>query len=138
MTIPPKEVKKGLIQYDIVCSNSMYGAGQEGIIDTVLFIQTFDELEKVAALITKVNDNNCMETLKSFDFETFDLFCIVDVQKGSGGHSIKIEEIVFKEDTYTIHWSSSSPEGDATSVMTQPYIFGSVDKTSSSVKFLKD
>ena len=135
LVIPPKEPESTQVAFDVACTNNMYGAGQEGIIDTAILITSNSEMENIIALINGVNANECVKNLSELNFNEVSVICIVDKQKGSGGHAIEINDVSSSDSKLIIQWSSISPDGNSTTVMTQPFIFATIDKSSLEAEF---
>jgi len=138
MTIPPKESSSIDIPFEDVCAKNMYGVGQEGIIDTAILINSEAELNQVLTVINSVNPSGCDDILKEFNFSESTLVFIVDTQKGSGGHLLQVDSISQTAETLAISWSSVSPSGASSTVMTQPFLFSIIAKTQADAVFSKN
>ena len=138
MTIPPKESSSIDIPFEDVCAKNMYGVGQEGILDTAILINSEVELNQILTMINSVNPSGCDDLLKELDFSENTLVFIVDFQKGSGGHLVQIDSISQIAETLAISWSSVSPTGASSTVMTHPFLFSIIANTKADAIFSKN
>ena len=63
------------------------------------------------------------------DFAQKNVVALFMGQKSSGGYKIGIENLSVQGNKATVRISRTSPEGMATSVMTQPYFVAAINKT---------
>ncbi len=71
------------------------------------------------------------------NFKNEMLLVLISDLKSSGGHSIMIEKIEETQKQIEIAYREKSPDGIATTVMTQPYFVAKIPKTNKEVRFIK-
>ena len=81
--------------------------------------------------VNKVSDNF---TETKIDFSKFTVIAVFDAVKTSGGHSIELD-IKPNTENVVVEVSRKSPDGMATSVMTQPYHIVKIPKTDLPIVF---
>jgi len=124
------ENKAKMTKEDIVLigKGNLYGSGSEGIEKQNLIIKSpkkwKDLLNKMNA-VNKVSDS-FSET--DIDFSEYTVIAVFDEIKNSGGHSLNLV-IQETKDKFLVEVLRKSPDGIATSVMTQPYYIVKVPKS---------
>jgi len=130
------ENKAKMTKEDIVLigKGNLYGSGSEGIEKQNLIITSPEEwkdlLNKMNA-VNKVSDS-FIET--DIDFSEYTVIAIFNEIKNSGGHSLNLV-IQETKDEFLVEVLRKSPDGIATSVMTQPYYIVKVPKSELPIVF---
>jgi hypothetical protein len=123
------------ISFELVGKGNLGGAGEEGIFESNVIVQTRAEWD---ALISKMDATNIESKhfeIQDIDFGSSTVLACFDKVQGTGGHSIKIYEIIEGHQELSVHIKKSAPNEMATSVMTQPYYIVVIDKTTKKIVF---
>ncbi|PZD79005.1 protease complex subunit PrcB family protein [Mesonia sp. K7] len=118
----------------LISQGDLHGSGEEGIEAQQTVVKSelqWNELLRKMGTVNPV-DGNLLET--KIDFSKNYAIALFDQVKGSGGHSIFIENVVTGENI-TVKYKKTSPDGLATSVMTQPYYIALIPKTDKKIVF---
>ena len=112
----------------LISKGNLYGAGAEGIHNDHFII--YDE--KVwNSLLQKMNTINTISDSFSetkIDFSKYTVIAVFDEVKSSGGYGLALE-IIKTSDKIEVNVIKKSPQGPATSVMTQPYCIVKIQNT---------
>lgn len=117
-----------------VASGSLYGAGEEGIQEGKLVIDDVDAWNAMLSNMNTVNNEsgNFLET--DIDFSSYQVIAVFEEVKGNGGYSLGIN--VFEDSANRIvKVESHVPEGNATRVITQPYIIVRIPRSTLPIVF---
>ena len=131
----PSESNLQLIGHEKICEGNLYGAGEEGLEAQTIIIQSQQELETLLDKMSSINPTNCSDILMTIDFSEYDLIFLLDQVRGSAGYAIEVSNISELNDLVTIQYEQISPQGMASTVMTQPFCFEQVLKLNSEVQF---
>lgn len=132
--IPPKPQIATLMNEEI-CTDELYGAGEEGLEAQMIVIESQEELESLLEKMSRINPTKCSDILMTMDFSEYDLIFILDEVHGTGGFDVEISSVTKLEDLVTVTYKKTSPSGNAATVMTQPYCFQQVEKLNAEVRF---
>lgn len=124
-TITPFEIYDG----------SLYGNGSEGITESRLVISNATTWNSLLTSIDSANDVTSQFAETTIDFENYDIIALFDQVRGNGGHSIEATSIVENDQTILVSVNLTSPSGNATTVMTQPFHIYKVPKINKPVVF---
>ncbi|APY08206.1 hypothetical protein BWZ20_07775 [Winogradskyella sp. J14-2] len=130
------ENKAKMTQENIILigKGNLHGSGAEGIEQQNLIVTSSEEWQNLLNSINSVNkvSNSFSET--DIDFSKYTVLAVFDEVKNSGGHSLNlvVEET---KDKILIEVLRKSPDGIATSVMTQPYHIVKIPKPSLPIDF---
>ena len=118
----------------IIAKGDLYGSGAEGIEKQNMVISNQNDWNSLKDKMNSVNSVYDNFSENEIDFSKHRIIAVFDEVKGSGGHSI---ELNFTEhtDMLLIEVLYKSPEGMATSVMTQPYYIVKIDKNNLPITF---
>jgi hypothetical protein len=123
------------VSFVVLQQGNLYGAGEEEI-NSGLY--TANEHNESLALVEKMNRINVeIDTAKLPKKEFYtssSLLFIFDAVRGSGGHTISVENIITRNDTLFVQAKKHAPEGPASTVMTQPYTILSIEKPTVTVQ----
>lgn len=116
------ENKAKMVKEDVILigKGNLYGSGSEGIEQQNLVITSESEWKELLTKIDSVNKVSDSFSETQIDFSKYGIIAVFDAVKNSGGHSLSL---VFQEtkDKFLVEVLRKSPDGIATSVMTQPY-----------------
>lgn len=108
------------IESTLIAKNNLYGDGAEGINQQNLVITDSNMWNNLLNQMNTVNTitDSFIET--DIDFSIYHVIAVFDDIKGSGGHSLELS-ISRSSETIFVKISNQAPEGNATSVITQPF-----------------
>jgi hypothetical protein len=120
---------------NVISKGNLYGNGQEGINEQHTVIKTekewLDLKQKMNATGNLTQELNSI----SVNFKEKILIAIFDKKRTTGGHSVEIVQTDQIPGEIKIGFKKTSPEGMATSVMTQPYYLATITKTDKKIMF---
>lgn len=104
----------------LIGKGNLYGSGSEGIEKQNLVITSSEEWKAVLNKLNAVNRVSDSFSETNVDFSKYTIIAVFDEVKNSGGHAL---DLIIQEakDKVLIEVLQKSPDGIATSVMTQPY-----------------
>lgn len=108
------------IESNLISKANLFGNGEEGIPKQNLIVSDVTTWEN---LITQMNpvtnvSNNFSET--NIDFSKYKIIAVFDEIKANGGHRLELD-IETNLDNIIIGITDIAPEGNATTVITQPF-----------------
>ena len=118
----------------IIAKGELYGAGAEGIGKENLIITSQEEWQQCMDKMNAVNKVSDGFSTTDIDFSTHRILAVFDELKSTGGHTIDID-LSETDENIIAKITSHSPEGMATSVMTQPFCIVKIANTSLPVVF---
>lgn len=118
----------------LIGKGNLYGSGAEGIEKQNLIVASSEEWKDLLNKINTVNKVSDSFSETDIDFSKYTVLAVFDEVKNSGGHSLNLvlEEA---DDKILIEVLRKSPDGIATSVMTQPYYIVKIPKPSLPIVF---
>ncbi|OIQ30908.1 MAG: hypothetical protein BM564_01465 [Bacteroidetes bacterium MedPE-SWsnd-G2] len=122
------------IESTLIAKDNLYGNGDEGIIEQNLIISdqtTWNNLMTQMNLVNNVTDN-FSET--DIDFSEYKILAVFDEIKGNGGHSLELD-ITSNSENIIVNITYLAPEGNATTVMTQPFHIVKISNTNLPITF---
>lgn len=122
--------------FELVGKGNLGGAGEEGIEKSNLVIQSQEAWDRLVSKINAVNKESERFYIQNIDFNEYTVIACFDKVQSSGGYAIKITDVQEGENEVHVLMKSTSPDGMATSVMTQPYYIVVIPKTSKEVIFI--
>ncbi|NRB59843.1 MAG: protease complex subunit PrcB family protein [Winogradskyella sp.] len=119
---------KSIIDEMLIDKGNLYGAGAEGITKQNLIISNANHWKTLIQKLDRVNKVSDGFSQKEIDFEKYNVLAVFDEVKNTGGHSIALEISENTEHTI-VNVSFNSPQGMATTVISQPYIIVKIEKS---------
>ncbi|SFZ93280.1 hypothetical protein SAMN05428642_10343 [Flaviramulus basaltis] len=122
------------IESTLIAKDNLFGNGSEGLSKQNMVItdqSIWDEL------ITKMNTTNNESSNFSevdIDFSEYLIIAIFDEIKTNGGHSLELN-IFSNTENIIVKITDLAPQGNATTVMTQPYHIVKIPKTNLPIVF---
>ncbi|WP_206735983.1 protease complex subunit PrcB family protein [Aequorivita sp. KMM 9714] len=116
------------IQSILISKDNLYGNGGEGINKQNIVITddgVWNDLITQMNTINNVSDN-FSET--EIDFSEYTVIAVFDEIKGNGGHSLELN-ITSNPENIMVNITDLAPNGNATTVITQPYHIVKIKKT---------
>ena len=116
------------IESILISKDNLYGNGGEGINKQNIVITddgVWNDLITQMNTINNVSDN-FSET--EIDFSEYTVIAVFDEIKGNGGHSLELN-ITSNPENIMVNITDLAPNGNATTVITQPYHIVKIKKT---------
>ncbi|MFK7748397.1 MAG: hypothetical protein AB8B65_08410 [Kordia sp.] len=122
------------IETTLIGKGSLYGGSSQGVYQQNIVINTTADWNNLILLFDAVNDVSSSFTETDIDFTNFTVIVAIDEVRGNGGHDLDIE---VNSDTQNIIVTVTDliPEGNATTVITQPYHIVKIPKNTLPVVF---
>ena len=130
-----EEVVIESIAFDLIGKGNLGGAGEEGIYESNVVVQTKTEWDNLVSKMDAVNLESKHFQIQNIDFNSSTVLACFDKVQGTGGHSIKVYDVVEGKNELLVYTKKSSPTEMATSVMTQPYYIIAINKTTKKIVF---
>jgi len=115
------------INFEIMHSNMLTGGGSEGIEESFVVCNTQAELDSIKGLMNKVNKSTKALDAIDVNFDTETVLAYFQPVRSSGGYTLTADSLVQTsingKTSCSMHYSVQSPQGDAITILTQPYIF---------------
>ena len=108
------------IESTLIAKDNLFGNGDEGIIEQNLEItdqKTFDNLISQMNTVNNVSDSFSEIDI---DFSQYKVIAIFDEIRENGGHSLELN-IMSNSENIIVNRTDVVPEGNATTVITQPF-----------------
>lgn len=108
------------IESTLISKDNLYGNGVEGIVEQNMIITDQGTWNDLITQMNSANNvsNNFLET--NIDFSEHKVIAVFDEIKGNGGHSLELN-IMSNFENIIINITDLFTEGNATTVITQPY-----------------
>ena len=123
-----------LVEFTQIGQNNLYGNGAENITKQNLVISESNSWNELIGKMNTVNNVSDEFTETNIDFANFIVIAVFDKVYGNGGHSIDIIKITENENKVIVTIENIL-EGDATSIMTQPFHIVIIPKTDKLIIF---
>mgnify|MGYP003630599265 FL=1 len=125
--INQNNAKMGIVETVLISKGNLYGSGSEGIAKQNTVIENLSDWERLINQMNSVNNVSEGFTETKIDFSKYAVIAVFNDVKGSGGHTIELDISKTSEKTLvTVKYTS--PKGNATTVMTQPYYIAKISK----------
>ncbi|MCH2229365.1 MAG: protease complex subunit PrcB family protein [Crocinitomicaceae bacterium] len=121
--------------FEVVANGILSGAGEEGIEESNVVIQSQEAWDRLLFKMDAVNTESNFFVKKAVDLTESTVIACFDQVQSSGGYSLKIADVQEGENQIQVAIKKTSPNGIATSVMTQPYYIIIIPKTSKEIIF---
>jgi len=122
------------VEYSLISQDNLYGNGIEGIDPQHLIIDNdFNWLQ----LLSEMNSNSNVSdqfTEVEIDFSKYTVLAAFDEIRPNGGFTVDLK-LSLREGKVMAKVVKNSPEGNATTVITQPYIIVKIEKPDLPIEF---
>ncbi len=118
----------------LLLKGELYGAGQENILEQRTVIDNQTDFDNLQTQMSMVNNTLFPPTI-AVNFATEKVIAVFSPVQNSGGHAINISNIVETNTEITVTVTSTSPQGFATTVITQPYHVVKIPQTNKPIVF---
>lgn len=116
--------------FSIIKTGDLFGAGEEQLENGIVMAANTEKMNSVIIQMNSVNEEIKEPLIPDTHFfdESMLLF-VFDKVRGSGGHSLEIIDIIKTKEMILVNIKEKAPNGPASTVMTQPYIVLSIEKS---------
>ena len=116
------------IESTLIAKDNLYGNGAEGITEQNLIISNETAWNNLITQMNSVNNvsDNFAET--NINFSEYTILAVFDEIKGNGGHSLELS-ITSDSENIIVKVADLVPEGNATTVITQPFIIKKIQNS---------
>lgn len=118
----------------LIGKGNLYGSGEEGIKAHNSVINDENDWQDLMAKINSINKVSESFSETKIDFSKYSIIAVFDDVKSTGGHSLDLD-IKPNSENIEVKVNRKSPEGMATSVMTQPYYIVKIAKSELPILF---
>lgn len=125
------------MNYTVLKEGNLFGAGEEGFEAGAITANNAEQSNLIIQQMNSINEEIKDDIIPNIHF--FDasmVVFIVDKVRGSGGHSITVENITSTGKEIIVYAKNNAPSGPASTVMTQPYIILQLDKSTLPVQLI--
>lgn len=122
------------IESTLIAKGELYGDGAEGIAEQNLIVSDADTWNALMAQMDSVNNVSNSFSEIDIDFNAYTVIAVFDQIRGNGGHTLDLD-IIFTNANIVVMVSQNAPEGNATTVITQPFHIVKIDKTTKPIVF---
>lgn len=123
-----------LVGHTQIGQGNLYGNGEENIPQQNLVILNSTSWNELIDQMNSVNNVSGSFTEININFSNFIVIAVFDKVYGNGGHSIDITEII-EDETHTFVTVENILNGNATSIMTQPFHIVKIPKNNKTILF---
>lgn len=122
------------VEFSLVGQGALYGNGDEGIEKSNLVINDTDSWNELISKMDAVNDVSGSFNETDVDFDQYQIIAVFDEIRSTGGYTIDVVEITENETKLKVI-TECLGEGNATTVITQPFQIVKLSKTDKTVEF---
>ncbi|TMM29654.1 hypothetical protein FDT66_11110 [Polaribacter aestuariivivens] len=108
------------IESTLIAKGNLFGNGNEGIIEQNLEITNQNTWNSLISQMNSVNNISDNFSEINIDFSQYKVIAIFDKIRGNGGHSLELK-IISNSENIIVNITNVVPEGNATTVITQPF-----------------
>lgn len=109
----------------------------EELSEQQLVIRDRESWEELLAQLNSVNDQTQYFSRTEFNFSEETLLVVIDKFRPNGGHSIAVSTLLEKDDEI-IALITKPQQGNATTMVMQPYHIISIEKNDTPIQFIKE
>lgn len=128
-------VKPSSVEFVQIAKGNLYGNGGEQIPKENLVITDNESWQKLIQKMNSVNEVSKDFTETNIDFENYTILAIFDDIKRNGGQTVDIKNIEKNENNLIVTIEFPNPDGDLTSVITQPFLIVKIPATLKPILF---
>lgn len=119
----------------VIGQNNLYGSSSEGFTQENHVINNSVAWNALKAQMNQNNDVTYTFTEQEIDFSQWTVLASFDQVRPNGGYAINYSSVFEDDAQITVTIDQSSPNGAATTVITQPFIVVKIQKTTKPVVF---
>lgn len=122
------------IDSTLILKGDLFGSGEEGIVEQNIVITNENAWNNLITQMNSVNivSNNFSEI--DVNFSDYTVIAVFDEIKGNGGHDLELG-ITSNSENIVVNITDLAPEGNATTVITQPFIIVKISNSSLPIIF---
>lgn len=118
----------------LIAQENLYGGGSEGFAKEHMVITDATTWQNVMNQMNSVNTVTESFVETDIDFDAYQIIAAFDEVKGNGGHLLEIR-LMPGPDQVSVSILDSAPQGNATTVITQPFCILKMTKTDLPIVF---
>jgi hypothetical protein len=122
------------IETSLIGKGNLYGSSSQGVDQQNIVINTTADWNDLITLFDAANDVSSSFTETDIDFTNFTVIVAIDEVRGNGGHDLDIE-VNSNSANIIVTVTDLIPQGNATTVITQPYHIVKIPKNTLPVVF---
>lgn len=122
------------IETTLISKGNLYGAGEENIGQQNLIITNQNTWLSLLNQMDSVNNVSDSFSETAVDFSESIVLAVFDEIRGNGGHSLELN-VSSNSENIIVDIIELNPEGNVTTVMTQPYIIVKMPKSNLPIDF---
>ncbi|WP_046757042.1 protease complex subunit PrcB family protein [Kordia jejudonensis] len=122
------------VETTLIGKGNLYGGSSQGVNQQNLVITNETDWNALITLFDAVNTVSDSFSETAIDFSAFTVIAAIDEIQGSGGHALDIE-VNSSSTQVMVTVIDISPQGNATTVITQPYHIVKIPKTNLPIVF---
>jgi hypothetical protein len=115
------------VSFEMVHQNILSGAGSEGIEESLVVCNSQEELDALKARMNKANESTSFLDEATFNFSKETVIAYFQPVRSSGGYSLEADSLVRNtingDTSFMMYYTVNKPQGNATMMLTQPFIF---------------
>ena len=116
------------LEFTLIAKENLHGNGAEGISEQNLIISDQTTWNNLITQMNSVNNVSDNFTKTDIDFSEYKIIAVFDEIKENGGHILELN-IVWNSENIIVNITDLVPEGNATSVITQPFYIVKIQNT---------
>lgn len=122
------------VEFTLIAQDNLYGNGAEGIVEQNLIISNQTAWNDLIAQMNTVNNVSDNFTETDLNFSEHTIIAVFDEVKGNGGYSLELH-IRSNSENIIVKVTDLVPEGNATTVMTQPFYIAKIQNSDLPILF---
>lgn len=127
------------VSFETVHQSILSGGGDEGIEESLVVCNSQEELDALKTRMNKVNESTSFLDEATFNFSKETVIAYFQPVRSSGGYSLQADSLVRNtingETSFMMSYSLADPQGNATMMLTQPFIFIKTGKLNGPVDY---
>lgn len=108
------------VESTLIAKDNLFGNGDEGIIEQNLEITDQNTWDNLISQMNSVNNVSDNFSEIDIDFSQYKVIALFDEIRGNGGYSLELN-IMSNSENIIVNITDVVPEGNATTVITQPF-----------------
>ncbi len=122
------------VEFTLIAKDNLYGNGGEGIVEQNMVISSQTAWNELIAQMNSVNNVSDNFTETDVNFSEYTVIAVFDEIKSSSGHSLELN-IMSNSENIIVDITDITPNGNALTVITQPFIIVKIENSQLPVIF---
>ncbi|TYA92201.1 protease complex subunit PrcB family protein [Seonamhaeicola marinus] len=118
----------------LISKGNLYGNGQENIDKQNIVLENQSSWNSLISKMDTVNNESDNFSETDIDFSKYTVIAVFEDIKANGGHALELN-ITSNSQTILVEVINTSPKGNATTVITQPYHIVKISKNDLPIVF---